>query len=385
MFKFIPRLKPYYTASDWMAAFNVFKRNPIKKYEDEFANKFENKYGVMFQHGRTGLYALLESWDLNNNEVICPAYTCVVVPNAIVLSGNIPVFVDSASNSFNMDISLLERTITKKTRAIIVTHIFGYPMDVIKIQAMVQKAEEKYGHKIYIIQDAAHSYGAKWKGELITKFGDASIFGSNISKIINSIFGGMVITNSQETYDDLMRWRIENIQPANPLKSIKRLMYFIAVSIAFNSYIYGFVNWLERLGALDKFVKYFDEDQIYFPKDWDHSPSNIEARIGLNQLKKYDYIIEERVKNAQSWMKKLEQEDIEFKNSPEGATYSHCVACVENREEWLEKYRKQGIQLGILIEYSVPYMIAYKNYKADEYPMSLYYSKNTVNFPNWPR
>ena len=59
MFKLIPRLKPNYTFCDWIAALNIFQKTPIETYEKEFAKKFENKHGIMFQHGRTGLYALL--------------------------------------------------------------------------------------------------------------------------------------------------------------------------------------------------------------------------------------------------------------------------------------------------------------------------------------
>lgn len=383
MFKLIPRLKPNYTFSDWMAALNIFQKDPIVKYEEAFSKKFENTYGVMFQHGRTGLYALLKIWGLENDEVICPAYTCVVVPNAIVLSGNIPVFIDSATDSFNMDLNLLEQTITEKTRAIVVTHIFGYPMDVIKVQEMVKEAEEKFGHKIYVIQDAAHSYGAKWQDQLVTSFGDASIFGSNISKVINSIFGGMVITNSEDTYKKLKIWRESNTKKIGTSKEIKRFVYFIAVNIAFNSYIYGFVNWLERMGVLDRFVKYFEDDKIYFPDDWDFFPSKIEARVGLNQVKKYDYIIEKRIINAKKWIEALKTRNIVFKDNLDGCTYSHCTGLVKDREKWLEEYRQKGIQLGIIIEYSIPYMKAYEKYKKGEYPVSLEYSEHSINFPNW--
>jgi len=383
MFKLTPRLKPNYTFSDWIAILNIFQKNSIESYEKEFANKFENDYGVMFQHGRTGLYALLKVWGLENDEVICPAYTCVVVPNAIVLSRNIPIFIDSAKKGFNMDLELLRSSITEKTKAIIVTHLFGYPMDVVKIEEIVENAEQKYGHKIYVIQDAAHSYGAKWQDDRVTKYGDAAIFGSNISKIINSIFGGVVITNSKETFDKLKSWRKNNTKASSFSKSIKRFIYFVAVNVAFNAYVYGFVNWLERIGVLDRFVKYFEEDKIYFPEDWDMMPSNIEARVGRNQLRKYDYIIENRVKNAKKWINKLQDKECRFNQDIQGSTYSHCVALVEDRDEWLESYRKEGIQLGILIEYSIPYMKAYKSYKRTEYPVSLEYSKKSINFPNW--
>lgn len=382
MLRLIPRLKPYYSLSDWIAAFDFFQKNPIATYENEFATKFANRYGVMFQHGRTGLYALLKVWGVKNEEVICPAYTCVVVPNAIVLSGNIPVFVDCAEGSFNMDLSLLEKSITPKTKAIVVTHLFGYPMDVRKIDEIVRRAEKNYGHKIYVIQDVAHSYGARWQGELVTTYGDAAIFGSNISKIINSIFGGMVVTNSEKTYRDLLLWREKHIKKASLGKSFRRFAYFAAVNIAFNSYVYGFVHWLERRGVLDKFVKYFEEDRIYFPSDWNVMPSNIEARIGRNQLKKYDRIVKYKIALAHRWMTHLKNEKILFFEDTEGATYSHCTGLVENREAWIKRYGEKGIQLGQIIEYAVPYLKAYAPYKKEEYPISLSYAARAINFPN---
>ena len=79
----------------------------------------------------------------------------------------------------------------------------------------------------------------------------------------------------------------------------------------------------------------------------------------------------------------LKNEDIIFFDDIEGATYSHCVGLVKDRDTWVERYRKKGIQLGTLIEYSIPYMKAYQKYKRGEYPVSLEYSKRTVNFPNW--
>ena len=382
--KLIPRLKPYYSFSDWLAVVNIFQKEPIETFEREFAKKFENDYGVMFSHGRSGMYALLKIWGLENDEIICPAYTCVVVPNAIVLSGNIPVFVDCARDSWNMNLELLERAITKKTRCIVATHIFGYPMDVERLNVIVKNAEERYGHKIYVIQDVAHSFGAKYKDKMVTTYGDASIFGMNISKIMNSIFGGMVITNDKQISEQLRKWREKHTKKKGFSKEWKRFFYFIAVNFAFNSYVYGFVNWLERKGFLDRFVKYYEEDKIFFPNDWDEYPAKIEARVGLNQLKKYDYIVKNKIENAKKWMEILKNdEEIRFFDDIDGATYSHCAGRVKNREKFLELYREKGIQLGTLIEYSIPYMKAYTKYKKGEFPISLEYSKHSINFPNW--
>lgn len=379
-----PRLKSTLGWNEWQAALGSGPRDPMSAFETAFAQKFHNAHGVMFPHGRTGLYALLQSWNLQNTEVICPAYTCVVVPHAVVFSGNIPVFVDCAERSVNMGLEQLAQAITEKTRVVIATHLFGYPMDAESVQNIVEAAEKRHGHKIYVIQDCAHSFGAKWQDRLVSEWGDASIFGLNISKMITSVFGGMVTTNSDTVAEGLRKWRETNLIPQGVGKELRRLAYFAAVNVAFNRTVYGSVNWLERQGWLDRFVKYYDEGVIDFPKDWNEAPAKIEARIGLAQLETYDSIVQAKMDNAKAWREKLRDDAVSFFPDMPGATYSHCVGLVEDREAWVERFHHMGVQLGILIEYAIPYMKAYAKYRRGDYPVSEYYSRHMVNFPNWP-
>ncbi|MEM7161489.1 MAG: DegT/DnrJ/EryC1/StrS family aminotransferase [Bacteroidota bacterium] len=385
--KLKPRLKPYFNYKETLALINPFnKLGAIERLEKSFAAKFENKFGTFFAHGRTGIFALLKSWNLNAVEIICPAYTCVVVQHAIVLSGNIPVFVDASINDWNMDLGLLKKSIGPNTRVVIATHLFGYPMNVIELQEIIKEAESQYGHKIYVIQDVAHSYGAKWEGQTVTRFGDAAIFGMNISKILSSIFGGMVISNDPNLDKELKEWRNQNCKGNKWVKSIKRMAYYFAVRIAFNSWIYGIINMMERKGLLNAFVKYYEDNSISFPKDWNSPPTNTEASIGLVQLEKYDEIIKKRRAHALKWKDELSKKGtIEFMPDLPGNTYSHCVGLVENRNEWIANFRQNSIQLGILIEYSVPEMKAFEQFKKQEFPNAKYFSEHSINFPNWPR
>ncbi|MEM9025146.1 MAG: DegT/DnrJ/EryC1/StrS family aminotransferase [Bacteroidota bacterium] len=174
----IPRFKPQYGWREWLAAWR-FTRGNIPAYEAAFARKFGVEHGTMFPHGRSGMYALFKVWGLEKAEIVCPAYTCVVVQHAVVLSDNVPVFVDCPEGDFNMDLGKLEAAITEKTRCVVATHLFGYPTDLDALGAIVARAEEKYGHKIYVLQDVAHSYGTEWNGRLVTEYGDAAIFGWN--------------------------------------------------------------------------------------------------------------------------------------------------------------------------------------------------------------
>ena len=217
----IPRLRPWIGIKEFAAALTP-SNNAVSKFENTFANKFRNANGVMFSHGRSGMYTFFKSMGLEEDEIICPAYTCVVVQHAIVLSGNIPVFVDCAAAGFNMDLDQLEAAITTKTRCIVVTHLFGYPMDVNRVQTIVKNAEKKYGHKIYIMQDVAHSYGAKWDGKLVTEYGDCAIFGCNVSKIMTSVFGGMLTTNYEEISNSVRTFRDTNFKKVGFVKLMNR-------------------------------------------------------------------------------------------------------------------------------------------------------------------
>lgn len=379
----IARLRPWIGIKEFLAALR-FSSGNIPVFEKSFADKFENKYGVMFSHGRSAIYTFFKSIGLDQDEIICPAYTCVVVQHAIALSNNVPVFVDCADGSFNMDCDLLEEAITEKTRCIVVTHLFGYPMDVHRVQQIVSAAEIKYGHKIYVMQDVAHSYGAKWMGDLVTEFGDCAVFGCNVSKLMTSVFGGMLITNSDQLHEKVRSYRNDNFKSVGLSKSIKRFIYLLAIRIAFIPWVYSITNWLERKGALNRFVKYYDESVIDFPEDWDELPCELEARVGLVQLSKYDDIIAHRQRNAKRVIDILKDDKrLNLLPYDENATYSHLVAVVEDRAWWEEHYRKKGIQIGILIEYSVPEMTSYQQYKRGEYPKSAYYSEHCINFPIW--
>jgi len=381
--KLIPRLKPCFDHRELLAALTPTSGN-IEKFEKAFAGKFGCAHGVMFPHGRSGLYVLFKIWGLKDAEVVVPAYTCVVVPHAVVLSGNAPVFVDCAKGSFNMDLDGIRKVINHKTRVVIPTHLFGYPMDVKAIEVIVQEAEEKYGHKIFVVQDCAHSFGAKWNGELVTKYGDAALFGLNISKTISSIFGGMITINNKEIADELRSFRDGNFKRRGFEKTIRRFLYLLSTYATFNPYVYYWVNTLERHGLIDHFVKYYDESEIKFPSDWDEMPAEIEARIGLANLEKYEEIIRRRIDNARRYFSGLKDSTgTKLPSNAERATFSHFVVLVENKDRLLRECLKRGIQLGWLIEYNIPEMKAYGAHNPQKFPVAASYARSAINLPVW--
>ncbi len=385
----IPRLKPYLDKEELLA---VFQRgeNVAVHFEEEFARTFEAKYAIAFPYGRSGLWAFFKALGIEGTEVIMPAYTCVVVAHAIVLSGNIPRFVDITPYDYNMDLDQVEAAINKQTQAIIATHLFGYPLNVDRLSEIVRNVEDRWGHKIWVVQDCAHSFGARWQGKLVCNEGDAALFGLNISKMITSIFGGMITTNDSELYDKLRAFRDKYFFEPKFSKRFHRMFYLLSVYPAFNKHIYGLVNWLEEeTKLLDRLTKaYHLDEKIHFPPDHLDRMLDVEAQVGLVQLHKYPEIVRRRQENAFFYDQHLRDIPcIELPPLVEGATYSHYILRVPNRKAVMAAMKLRGIQLGRLIEYSIPHMQAYASYVSEQssFPESLHSSQTTVNLPNYPK
>jgi len=373
----IPRLKPAINAAELLAALRPDGLDEIRLFEEDFAQLMGQKHAVAFPYGRTGLIYLLTALGLKGKEIICPAYTCVVVPHAIVYSGSTPVFIDCAPDGFNMDLDLAGKSITGNTGAIVATSIFGYPVDLDRIKAIQEKHPQ-----IKIIQDCAHSFAAEWKGRPVQKQGEAAIFGLNISKLLTSIFGGMVTTDSDKLYHDLKQLRDRHLTVSDWKKTLRRLLYFLSLYPTFWEPLYGLVNRLERSGILNHFTQYYDDAKIDMPDDYRLQMSSLEAKIGRCNIHKYRKILAARRVAAKIYFTGLPNLP-EFQLPPEidGATYSHFVVQVPDRKQWMEYGLKKGIQLGQLIEYNIPEMESYGSHPRGSYPLSAKYSRSTINLP----
>lgn len=375
----IPRLKPTLGFRELRAALQPGHPEDIGRFENAFAALMQQKHALAFPYGRTALLMMLRALGLKNSKIICPAYTCVVVPHAITLSGNAPVFIDCAPDSFNMDLDKAEAAITGETSALIATSIFGYPVDLDRLAAI----RKRHPH-IQILQDCAHSFSAEWHGRPVQKQGIAAFYGLNISKTLTSVFGGMVTTDDTDFYDELKTIRERYVQKPSWRKTFRRLAYLYASWITFFEPIYGFINRMERSGFLDRFVRYYDDSKIDMPADYLEGMCSLEARVGRANTRRYSHVIRNRREAARYYQNNLEDRE-EFKLPPlvEGATYSHYVIQVHDRRQWLEACLRKGLQLGWLIEYNVPEMPAYGSHAPEEFPISAHYARNSINLPVW--
>jgi len=248
----IPRLKPYFNFQEIKAAFKLEKES-LQKFEKKFAQTFKTKYALAFPYGRSAIYTILKALNIQDSEIIVPAYTCIVVPHAIVLSGNIPRFVDTKPDDYNLDLDEAIKKISAKTKAIIPGNIFGYPVDLNKLEKIKQTKKD-----LLIIQDCAHCFDAEFQEKSICNQGDVAIFGLNISKQISSVFGGMLTTNNEELYQKIKEYRDKHFKKPSFSRSFKKLIYLLITYPAFTKFFYNFVSffdYIENKKILKRFTK----------------------------------------------------------------------------------------------------------------------------------
>lgn len=380
----IPRLKPAIGAAEFAAILRPGGAR-VEEFERAFAAAFGARHAVAFPYGRSALWAWFKALGIEGAEVVLPAYTCVVVAHAIALSGNTCRFVDVSLRDYNMDLDELERAITPRTRAVLPTHLFGYPLDLDRVREIVADAEIRYGHRIFVVHDCAHAFGARWHGRLVCADGDAALFGLGISKMMTAIFGGMLTLNDDRVAGLLRQTRDSVFRPAGLRKALSRRLYLFATAAAFSRPAYPFVRWLEHeTSMLDSMTKaYHLDDIIHFPPDHLERMADVEARVGLTQLTRYEGIVQGRERNARHYDARLRGvAGWVLPPLVEGATYSHYVVRVPNRKDVIDRAAHRGVDLGELIQYSVPHMASYRIDAADRlFPNALAASRQTINLP----
>lgn len=383
----IPRLKPFFSGKE-ITSFLNSGISSVAQFEKAFALQFHCGDAVAFPYGRSALWAFFKTFGIEGKEIVQPAYTCSVVAHATVLSHNIPVFVDNTLYDYNMQIDAIRNGITPQTYAVIPTHLYGYPMDIDTIQTIVEEAEKKVGHKIWVIQDCAHSFSADWDGRSVINAGDCALFGLGISKLISSIFGGMITFEDPALARKVRAFRDAQFHSGHWLKTLKRFAYLLALYPAFNDSFYGLVYWLqESTPFLNRLTKAFHlDEEIRFPPDYLDCMLPSEAEVGIAQLGKYDAIVHRRRQIARSYHENLKVPD-EWVLPPwvAGATYSHYAIRVPEREPIIDKLASHGIQAGRVIEYSIPHLKGYRSFAAgSDFPNAYLCSQSMINLPVHP-
>ncbi len=225
----------------------------LKEFEKKWSSYCGVKYGVAVTNGTSALQIAFKSLNLKpGDEVIMPSFTIISCALAIIETGAIPVMVDCYEDTWCLNIDEIEKKITKKTKAILVVHMFGHPAEMSRLM----KIKKKY--KIKIVEDAAEAHGALYKKKVVGSFGDLACFSFYANKLVTTGEGGMVISNNKKLTEKLRslrnlsfrsdrrfyhteigyNYRLTNLQAAVGLSQIKRIKKHIFIKRS-NTFFYN--------------------------------------------------------------------------------------------------------------------------------------------------
>lgn len=215
----------------------------VREFEERFAAKVGRKHGIAVCNGTAALEAAVVGLGIGlGDEVIMPAFTIISCASAVVRAGGVPVLVDSDTANWNMDVSRIEERITPRTKAIMVVHIYGLPVDMDTVLALAEK------HGLKVIEDAAEAHGLSYRGRSCGCFGDLSTFSFYPNKHITTGEGGMIVTD-----DDTLAERCRSLR--NLFFQTKKR--FVHEELGFNFRMTNLqaALGLAQLEQLDRFVE----------------------------------------------------------------------------------------------------------------------------------
>ena len=236
------------------------------KYEWEFAEKFTKyqgaKYGMCSANGTVGIQIALEALGVGAyDEVIVPGVTWQATASACLDVNAIPVLTDVEPDTWCLDLAKVEANITKKTKAVIVVHLYGSTCDMDGLVRLCKK------HNLFLIEDCAHQHGTFWKGKGVGSFGQVSSWSFQESKVLSSGEGGFNMCQTKDLFYKLYSLRnCGRPYPAEP--PVFGFNKPVDMSTALHSGNYRLTEWqaailLGGLARLDKEVKARDKNAIY--------------------------------------------------------------------------------------------------------------------------
>lgn len=233
--------------SGWISSEGPF----VKEFEKKMSAIVNRKYGISVSNGTAALEVAVQALGIGKgDEVIMPTFTIISCAMAVTKVGAIPVLVDSDIHTWNMNVNEIEAKISKKTKAIMVVHLYGLPVDANKIFMLAKKYDLK------VIEDAAEMHGQTYYGRPCGSLGDISIFSFYPNKHITTGEGGMILTDDEELADRCRtlrnlcfkkdaryvheeisdNYRFTNLQAAVGLAQLERLDEFIERKRAMGRY-----------------------------------------------------------------------------------------------------------------------------------------------------
>ncbi len=271
----IPIAKPYITEEEAQAAYDTILNGwitqgpKVAEFEEKFAKYTGAKHAVAVSNCTTALHlSMIVAGVKAGDEVICPSMTYIATANCIKYVGATPVFAE-VGEDYNIDIEDVKKKITSKTKAILIVHQIGMPADIDEFTALCKEKN------LVLIEDAACAIGSSYKGKKVGSHSDLVCFSFHPRKVISTGDGGMITTTNQVFAERMKILRQHGMSVSDRVRHQSSSIIF--------------------------------EDHLEV--GYNYRMTDIQASVGIKQLEKLDWIIEERRKIATKYLDGLKDSD----------------------------------------------------------------------------
>lgn len=299
----------------------------ISEFEKAVAEYIGSKYAVAVSNGTAALHmACFAAGISEGDEVLVPAITFAATSNAVLYCKGKPVFVDINPKTLNIDLDKIEEKITDKTKAIMPVHFAGQSVDMDKINKIAKE------HNLLVIEDGAHALGGLYKGEKVGKNSDLIEFSFHPVKPVTTGEGGVVATNSKELYEKMLQFRTHGItRDSDKLINLEGPWYYEMQDLGFN-----------------------------------YRMTDIQAALGISQMKKIDRFIKRRREIVDIYNKELNSiEEIEIPFEEEFSKSGYHIYVIKLNQNKLKCSRREIFEalikenIGVNVHYLPVYLHPY--------------------------
>lgn len=357
----IPLTKPFFGEEEKQAIIKPLEDGWVSQgvmtaeFERIFARFIGVKYALALSSCTAALHLSLVALGIGpGDEVIIPAFTYVATANAVEYVGAKPIFVDIDPFTFNIDPRQVEAKITPRTKGIIPVHLFGLSSPM----ASIWELKEKY--RLKIIEDAACAHGAEYQGQKVGQLGDIGCFSFHPRKIITTGEGGMITTGSPSLYTLIEKLRSHGASLSDLVRHAGN-----------NSPLPSF----DILG-------------------YNYRMTDLQAAIGIEQVKKLNWIITERIRRANLYQKHLKDIAwLQLPLVPPGHRHifqAYVIAIKDNapipRDELMHRLFGKGIATrpGTHAVHTLGYYTKKYGCKHEDCPVSWWADRNSLTLPLYP-